>query len=268
MKILARLDPWITEFTEIIDLSLGLFKSDFESGSRVAVVLLDNCVEFMFKAYLRVKKHVVGSGKKYPIKYNEWESETSRRFDKLLEAMKNHSNLSQDLIDEADHYHTIRNELYHTATPVKTSDSVFKEQLKLTLKILERLYSVKHKVKAADLDIGDFGKGTPEQMLDSIIKPMPGNPKALNLNVHKNTSFSQIIRIVLYGFQKIVGNYASVDQLFEMLRLNMKSASEKRIRATLAELKQRKHVEEKEKVFILTDLGHKIMIQVLENDQG
>ena len=35
---MARMDPWIAEFEEIIDLSVSLFAGRFESGPHIAVV--------------------------------------------------------------------------------------------------------------------------------------------------------------------------------------------------------------------------------------
>jgi len=260
---MARMDPWIAEFKEIIDLSVSLFTGNLESGSRIAVVLLDNCVEFMFKAYLRVKKRVVGTGKKYAIKPNEWESKVSRQFNKLADAMRAHSKLSHDLIDEAEHYHTIRNDLYHTGTPVKTGDAVFKEQLKVVLKILQSLYSTKHSPKSVKLNIADASQPSPEDRLKSTVKTMPGNPQALNLNLPRKISFAQIIRIILYGQQKIVGAYGSVKRIAEILALNMQPSDEKKICATLAELKQRNQVTEDEGVFALTDFGLKALTDAI-----
>lgn len=140
--IVGKIDPWLSEFKELIDLSVTLFGGKHESGSRIAVVLLDNCVEFMYKAYLRIVKQVVGTKKKHRITPNEWESETSRRFDKLAKAIETHSKLPKDLIDDSLLYHSIRNELYHTDTPMKTSDKVFREQLNLVLEILDGLFEI------------------------------------------------------------------------------------------------------------------------------
>ena len=142
---LGKLDPWISEFVELIELSENLFNGTLESGSRIAIVLLDNCVEFMYKAYLRIVKQVVGTGKSKPIKPNDWESEISRRFDKLIDAMKTHSILPHDIIDESYHYHQIRNELYHTGTPMKVFDKIFKEHRKIVLKILQILFNHSYK---------------------------------------------------------------------------------------------------------------------------
>lgn len=260
---MARMDPWIAEFKEIIDLSVSLFTGNFESGSRIAVVLLDNCVEFMFKAYLRVKRRIVGTGRKHAIKPNEWESKVSRRFDKLTDAMRAHSKLSHDLVDEAEHYHAIRNDLYHTGTPVKASDTVFNEQLKLVLKILQDLYSIKHKVKLVNLDIENASDFSPEKRLEVAVKAMPGNPQALRLNLPEKVSFAQMVRIILYGQQKIVGAFASAKRIAEILVLNMLPADEKKIRMALAELKQRRHVTENEGVFILTDLGFLALMEAI-----
>ncbi|MFW9889389.1 MAG: hypothetical protein ACFFER_14470, partial [Candidatus Thorarchaeota archaeon] len=141
---MGKLDPWILEFKELIDLSVTLFEGHLKSGERIAVVLLDNCVEFMYKAFLRVKKRVVGTGKKHTITHDDWETKVSRRFDELAKAVKENSKLADDLIEESKHYHLIRNNLYHTDTPTKPVDGVFQEQLKLVLKILETLYGTKH----------------------------------------------------------------------------------------------------------------------------
>lgn len=176
---MGKLDPWISEFKEIIDVAVTLAGSGLDAESRIAVVLLDNCVEFMYKAYLRIKKRAVGKGANQ-ITLKDWESNVSRYFNSLTDEMKKRgpSAFDDDIVEDSILYHEIRNKLYHSDVPMKTPDSVFKEQLELVLKILEILYNCKYKplyiVKsttkhAAGTTTKDTAtKGREERLIDSI----------------------------------------------------------------------------------------------------
>ena len=103
-------NPWASGPAEIMKHGFELLSKDTDASRRIAMILIDNAVEQMMKAYLSLPKRVLG----FSISRKK-RSEAFENFPSLLDAFEEHAASKLDGIDLGviEWYHNLRNELYH-----------------------------------------------------------------------------------------------------------------------------------------------------------
>jgi len=123
----------IDDIIEQICISSVLMESRTLSGKRLSMIVVDNAVEFMLKAYgdtQLVSKGIIGK--------QDWERK-KESFKQLLDYVSLHAKISlnsQDILD----YHNLRNGLYHEALPFSVETPKLKDYIGKAQTLLAELF--------------------------------------------------------------------------------------------------------------------------------
>jgi hypothetical protein len=122
----------IDDIIEQICVSHVLMESTKLSGKRLSMIVIDNAVEFMLKAYGDTQ--LVGK----VIKKEEWEKRKDS-FKQLLDFVLLHAKVSVNAQDVLD-YHNLRNGLYHEALPYSVETPKLKDYIGKAQTLLSELF--------------------------------------------------------------------------------------------------------------------------------
>ena len=125
---------WLDDVTEELCIASILRDSKTISGLRLAMILVDNVVEFIIKVH--GEDIIPGQGKVLTRK--EWE-EKKRHFEELVGLVIPRTPASayqQQIVD----YHRIRNDLYHGSTPLTVTPDKINNYMKVARKLLELIF--------------------------------------------------------------------------------------------------------------------------------
>jgi hypothetical protein len=132
--------PWQNEPSKIIDFALSLLLENTDFARRVSFLLFDLGIEITIKAYLTLPESESGSKLSFSKSKLAIESEN---FHGIIDAIKIAAKERVKGINfsHIEHYHKIRNTLYHTGlTTIRIEDSF--EYANLAVKLLNRLLNV------------------------------------------------------------------------------------------------------------------------------
>ncbi len=107
--------PWVTGPKELLQHGLEHLRLDTDFDRRIALISIDNAVEFTIKTYLGLPRRVTGIN----ISRSEY-NQISESFPRLLDALEQHANDRLIGIDLADleWYHRLRNKIYHEGSGI------------------------------------------------------------------------------------------------------------------------------------------------------
>lgn len=110
--------PWQTGPTELIEFALDHMRKGSDFDRRLAFLILDVGVETMFKTFLTLPESVM----QYQIKHGERLEASQGNFHDLLRGIQesNPKKASKFNFAHIEHYHNLRNTLYHQGNTVAT----------------------------------------------------------------------------------------------------------------------------------------------------
>ena len=76
---------WKDDVVEQLAISQFLLQSKAETAERLSMIIVDNAVEYLLKAYVEVEINGVGSGAGKVVRRQDWENNIRPSFDKLLD---------------------------------------------------------------------------------------------------------------------------------------------------------------------------------------
>lgn len=124
---------WKDDVVEQICISHVLLTSKIETAERLAMIIVDNAVEYTLKAYVELEIRSVGK----KIKKKDWE-ETKKYFESLVNYVYSIVNITADKSKILE-YHDLRNHLYHEGIPLSVKPSkieAYIQQYRILLKDL------------------------------------------------------------------------------------------------------------------------------------
>jgi len=196
----------IDDIIEQICISNVLMESTTLSGKRLSMIVIDNAVEFMLKAYGDTQ--LIGK----VIKKEDWEKK-KESFKQLLDFVFLHGKVTlnaQDILD----YHNLRNGLYHEALPYSVEPPKLKDYIGKAQTLLDKLFGKKftdkewkHRIDKARLGLAAKQKAKLvefDKVDDNHIKIIT---EALPL---KDVD---AICLVVHGFDVVLGRTPSLDEL-------------------------------------------------------
>ncbi len=123
---------WLEDVIEQICIARILRDSKTISGHRLAMILVDNAVEFMVKVY--GESMIPGK----VLSRKDWEAE-KRNFDKLVDHViprTKADSYRQQILE----YHYVRNDLYHGTAPLSVEPDKINSYMSIAQKILELVF--------------------------------------------------------------------------------------------------------------------------------
>jgi hypothetical protein len=126
------MQTWLDDVTEELCIASILRDSKTVSGLRLAMILVDNVIEFVIKVH---GENIIPS-KVTPRK--DWE-EKKRHFEELVGLVIPRTKASayqQQILD----YHKIRNDLYHGSTPLTVAPDKINDYMDIARKLLDLIF--------------------------------------------------------------------------------------------------------------------------------
>ncbi|MHB9159863.1 MAG: hypothetical protein ACYC6W_03160 [Nitrosotalea sp.] len=209
------------------------------------MIIVDNAVEYVLKAYVEIELNGVGSGTGKVIKRTDWE-EKKQSFDKLLEFVLSikKCNVDEKKILE---YHRVRNSLYHTGLPLSVKGSkidAYVQQCKLLLSDL------------IGFSLSETGWKSRINLIDTEMKKQQGKiskplirydcsgslPKFLTDGSIKDTD---AVMLAIDCFTSTEGKEPTLEQLESILTMSRHRLDQKTISKNMAHLRKRKLIDKK-----------------------
>ena len=116
MNMIKTQHPWQVGPTELIEFALGCMHKGEDFDRRLAFLILDVGVETLFKTFLTLPEGVI----QYQIKPDERFKAAKGNFPELLRGIQNSDPQKASNINfsHIEHYHNLRNMLYHQGNQV------------------------------------------------------------------------------------------------------------------------------------------------------
>jgi hypothetical protein len=243
------MEIWIEDVAEQLSLARILRDSDTVSGKRIAMILVDNVVEFVIK----VHGEAIIPGK--VLKRVEWD-EKKRHFEKLVGLVLPRTKVSvysQEILD----YHDLRNSLYHGTVPLSVDGSKIDGYRGIAEGLLRHVFNIGISEDAWKLRVSlTRGRLSPS-------KPKIGGTLSFTKtedNLVKFDSASPVkdrdaIRLVMHGFKVTFARSPTLEELSKSLNYSGHSIKKSNLLVHISRLRKIGRVERKE--YALTSNGRK-----------
>lgn len=205
------MEIWLEDVVEQLTLARILRNAETVSGKRIAMILVDNVVEFVIK----VHGEDIIPGKL--LKRNEWD-EKKRHFDQLVSlvlAKTKVSAYSQEILD----YHELRNSLYHGTVPITVDGSKVDDYRGIAEGLLFHIFKIGISEDAWKLRTGLIqGKLAPSKSKPGItVAFIKTDDNVVKFESSILVKDRDAIRLVMHGFAKTFGRTPKLDELSKSL---------------------------------------------------
>jgi hypothetical protein len=195
----------IDDIIEQICISTVLMESTTLSGKRLSMIVIDNAVEFMLKAYGDTQ--LIGK----VVKKEEWEKK-KEGFKQLLDFVFLHAKVTVNAQDVLD-YHNLRNGLYHEALPYSVEPAKLKDYIGKAQTLVEELFGKKltdkewkHRIETARL-------GVTAKQKAKLIEFDKVDDNHIKIVAEVPLKDIDAICLAIHGFDVVLGRTPTLDEL-------------------------------------------------------
>lgn len=247
---------WLRDIPDQLALALVVARSGISCGERIALIVVDNAVEYMLVAFIESHRRLVRKA----ISKKDWD-EKKRHFEPLLDFIVAHCPTLASHRDDILNFHELRNSLYHTGQPVSVNKQKVEDYLALARQTFEKLFGVSFK----DNDV----EQTASRIHTALLRETRRETSA-TVTLKKENGFvrfetgakptnSDAICLVLYGFGREFLRPPSFNEVLESLRASGFSLTQKILSSRLYELRKKGWVRQDE--LALTSSGRKHLVK-------
>jgi len=205
------LEIWLEDVAQQLSLARILRDSDVVPSKRIAMILVDNVVEFLIK----VHGEDIILGNKILKKY-EWEEE-KRHFNQLVNRVLPRTKVSEYAKEILD-YHELRNSLYHGTVPASVHDEKINKYLGIADTLLEKIFGIRISQDEWSTRVettrGKISPSTPKSRFVTFTK-IEGD--VIRFEATSHVMDRHAIMLVMHGFGVEYGRAPSYDQLVKSL---------------------------------------------------
>ena len=230
---------WLKEIMEQVAVAKILNESGIDSGSRLALIVVDNSVEFALKFYVEnnelTTKHVLTKDQLQKI-------ETS--FPTVLDAVIGYAKID---IDKGDFisYHNTRNDLYHRGKPVTVMPKYVDDYIEKAKDIFKKLFNFELKQMEWDKIINDIRKSFLEKKKIQIKETVEFEKvdSLIRMKTYAKIKNTESIMLIIFGF---LGNYArppTSEELKKSLMISGQTIPDNILGARITELRRSGYIE-------------------------
>lgn len=244
------MEIWLEDVAEQLGLARIFRDSNTISGNRLAMILVDNVVEFVIK--VRGEAIIPGQGK--VLSRKEWEEE-KRHFEKLVALVLPRTpitSLQQQILD----YHSLRNSLYHSTVPLSVDPSKIDGYSNVARDFLAKVFNFapseeewENRVKSAQ------AKLLPSSHKTSLVFFSKAEDGVVKFETSSAVKDSEAIRLVMHGFMSNFGRAPTFEELSKSLNYSGHSIKKSNLKVQISRLRKRGRVERRE--YSLTSNGRK-----------
>ncbi|MEM3112538.1 MAG: hypothetical protein QXY90_05815 [Candidatus Anstonellales archaeon] len=234
------MDLWVKEIVEQIALGISLKESTLDSSNRLALIVVDNAVEFGVKFYAKTNSLL-------PKK----ELSSNDALYKVLGILESNNKISADLSRRIKQFHDTRNNLYHGADITTVLDKVINEYVKDAKELFKILFNIQMKESDWQRSVNDVRK---ELTKVNVSLKEPVSFEAVEIEGKhlvrvitpadpKNT---EQIMLAIFGYQVTRARTPLDEELKQSLMLSGFSIPENVLAARLSELRSNGSIERRE----------------------
>ena len=248
--------PWIEDILDQLNTAHILAHAGISCGERLAMIIVDNAVEYMCKTYVEVHRRrlvpkVIKRKDLNTIKEN---------FSELLEFVANQEPRLQPHVSDINSYHSVRNGLYHGGQPITVKVPTVDDYSRIATTVLEVLIGVTENQQDRDRRITVIHTallGEAKKEIKAGVEFESVND-AVRFSTKVNVPLRDAICLVLLGFAKEVGSPPTLEQLESSLALSAYTPTRQTISSRLSELRKEGFVRKDHNA--LTDRGSKNLL--------
>lgn len=212
-----------------------LLESELESGNRLALITVDNGVEFALKFYCSHHSLLTQS-----------ELNSNDAFKKAV-GLLTPSKISQDDAKDIMQYHNHRNTLYHGAKLTTLVDRYVKDYVELAKSLLISLFGYSLNDKIWKMQINQIRKSLIKQegLLDTVIfeeKEIEGG-KLVQVKSSSSLMITESILLTIHGFNTLFARPPNSDELEKCLRISGIPITSDALVVKVSQLRSSKHIE-------------------------
>lgn len=242
---------WIEDILDQLATAHVLAHAGISCGERLALIVVDNAVEYMCKAYVGVHKRLVPK----IISRKDWEQK-KKWFADTLDFVSSQEPTLQPHVNMIKGYHDVRNSLYHGGQPVSVKTAIVDDYARVARIALSILLGVNEDASAQEKRIAIVhsalvGEANREIKVGVTFECV--NANAIRFTTVGHVTAADAICLVLHGFPQQLGSAPSRDQLKESLMRSGHSLDDKVLNARLFDLRKNKLVRQGD--FALTATG-------------
>jgi hypothetical protein len=235
---------WKEDIIEQLAISQYILQSKVDTAERLSMIIVDNAVEFLLKAYVEVEINGIGSESGKIIKRKDWETNIRPSFDKLLNFVLK---LKTNNADETKilEYHRIRNNLYHTGLPMSVKENKINAYVKQCQILLSDLIGITLSESGWQSQIKQIDKEIREKR-GKINKPLVRYDCTQTLPkfiIHEKINDTDAVMFAIDCFTSTEGNPPTLKELERILTMSKHRLDQKTIGKNLSHLRKRKLID-------------------------
>ncbi|MEM2703927.1 MAG: hypothetical protein QXR45_12290 [Candidatus Bathyarchaeia archaeon] len=235
------MQTWIEDIIEQICIAQILKDSTAISGKRLSLIIVDNAVEYMLKAY--GDTYLVPKGK---IKRDEWEKKKVS-FRQLLDCVVANSNFTENPDDIFNYHDKLRNPLYHEAAPLSVEPRKIEDYIQKAKTILKDLFAIelseeewKNHIQKTIIALG--GKIAPK-----LVEFFLTEDGLVRMQTQITLKDTEAILLMIYGFMMITGRApTNIEELEKCLNYSGHPIDNKKLVVKVSQLRGAKKINREE----------------------
>ncbi len=243
------MEIWLEDVAQQLSLARILRDSDVVPGKRIAMILVDNVIEFLIK----VHGEDIIYGKKI-LNKAEWEKE-KRYFESLVERVlpkTKASAHSKPILD----FHELRNSLYHSTVPLSVNETMINDYLAIAEDLLKQIFEIRITEEEWKARVEKTkSKLSPTAAKSNLVTFAKTDGDGIRFESSSPVKDRHAILLVMYGFGVQHGRAPSYDELVKSLNHSAHAIKRDTLSVHLSKLRAKDLVQRKD--YSLTALGRK-----------
>jgi len=236
------MQTWLEEdVIEQLCIAQILKDSQTISGRRLAMIIVDNSVEYMLKAHGDTV--LVPAGK---VTKTKWE-EMKRDFKRVLDFVAANSNFTENPNDVFHYHDKLRNPLYHEAAPLSVEPKKIDEYISKAKIIMRDLFGVRlgekewnNRIRKTLVTLS--GKAKPR-----LVEFFKTDDDLAKMQTDIKLEDTNAILLMIYGFQLVIGRKPTdIEELGKCLNYSGHPIKQDRISVNVAHLRAKKKMNKDE----------------------
>lgn len=231
------MDLWIKEIIEQITVGISLKESTLDSSNRLALIVIDNAVEFGLKFYAKTNNLL-----------QKKELSSNDALYKILGLLEGNGKVQSDLSKRIKQFHDTRNNLYHGADITTVLDKVINEYVKDAKELFKILFNIQMKESDWQKSVHNVRKELAKTNV-SLKDPVSFEPveiegkRLVRVTTPAEPKNTEQVMLVIFGYQVTRARTPVDEELKQSLMLSGFSIPENVLAARLSELRGSGHIE-------------------------
>jgi hypothetical protein len=230
---MGKMQTWMEDIIEQICIAQIFKDSDTVCGRRLSLIIVDNAVEYMLKAYGDM--FLVQKGR---IKRDEWERKKGS-FNQLIHFVAANSKFTQDPNDIFNYHDKLRNLLYHEAAPLSVEPKKITEYIEKAEVILKDLFEIELSEKEWKNRIEKTIIALRGRTKPKLVEFSPTEDKLVRMQTEIELKDTQAILLMIYGFITVNGRAPeNIDELEKCLNYSGHPIDKEKLQVKISKLRR------------------------------